>query len=54
MQKLGTDYQERVMPSLANEVLKAVVVRVAWCSVAYAHAVELYCHCRLSTTRTSF
>jgi len=25
--KLGTDYQERVMPSLANEVLKAVVAQ---------------------------
>lgn len=33
-ERLGPDYEERVLPGIANEVMKAVVVRVRWQKVS--------------------
>jgi hypothetical protein len=34
---LGIDYDERVLPSITNEILKAVVVRLTKTSFFFAH-----------------
>lgn len=51
--ELGTDYEFRVLPSIANEVLKAVVVRVRRCPPARRRRHSLRGACRHSTMRTS-
>lgn len=40
---LGSDYDERVLPSIVNEVLKAVVVSVQLSVVNFKH-INVFCH----------